>query len=115
MNIVDKTKGDALNFDIKLNTDLTNWKIRAEVYDGCSGSIKVASANAGGSSADIERLDDEVGQFIVHIARDLTTCFDSIGHLEVEVEDPDGKVYTAINGEKTTFKLLDQKITWTTP
>lgn len=110
MIIENIVKGDSINFDIKLNTDLTDWKIRACLSDDCGATIEVSSANDGGSNDDIERIDDNVGRFIVHIAKNLTNNFDSEGYLEVEIEDPDGKVYTPVIGAKTKVLFVPQRI-----
>lgn len=111
MVIENIVKGDSINLDIKLNTNLSDWKIRAELTDGCCEGIEVSSSNDGGSEEEIERIDDSIGHFIVHIAKDLTTNFDDEGFFEVEIEDINGKVYTPIIGKKTRVLFVPQIIT----
>lgn len=116
MIIEDKAKGDALNFDITINYDTADWKIRAEIFDGCGNSSKIASSNnAGGSAASVERIDEPTGRFILHFEAGETTCFDDIGYLEVEIEDTNGKIYTPIIGSETIIYFKPQKIKWTNP
>lgn len=110
MNLPEYVKGDSININIKFNTDLTTWKIRAKLYDHCNNSIDLHSSNDGGSATDIERIDDTIGNFILHIAKNLTTNFDDEGSLEVEIEDPNGKIYTPIPGKKTRIVFICEKI-----
>lgn len=110
-------KGDTINLRCKLNEDITDWKIRSEVYDSCSNCIKLASVNAGGSVDQIERTDDINGEFIVHVAKDLTTCFADKGYIEIEVETNDtvSEKFTVLPGSNSEINFLKEEITWDTP
>jgi len=105
-------KGDSMCIPCDVNIDLTDWKIRCEVYDDDTGSIKLATVNSGGTSGDID-IDSAVdGLFTINVAKDLTQAFNDDAYIEIEVENSDGKVYTIY---QATFNLSNEKITWTDP
>jgi len=108
-------KGDTINLELSIGQDITGWKIRAEIYDNEGHSIKLATANSGGSATQIEITDDTNGIFILHILKNTTTMFCDKASIEVEVELTTGEVFTPISGEENTIQFRNQKITWTTP
>jgi hypothetical protein len=83
-------RSNNLDINCHLNIDLTDYTIRAEIFDRFSSSIKLDSAN----DDEIEILDEEDGTFVLHIEKDLTTLFHLISYIEIEIEDGDGKVQT---------------------
>ena len=108
-------KGDYIELEITIpDIDITDWKIRCEIYDDSGNSIKLATANSGGSDDEIEvTLAAASGsRFLIKVANALTTNFDDESKIEIEREDADGKILTIyqdlINFEK-------EKITWTSP
>lgn len=105
-------KGDTINLRCKLNTDITDWMIRAEVFDNCGGEIALSSVNAGGAVGEITRSDDVNGIFIIHVAKDLTTCFADKGFIEIEVETNDSPTekHTVLPGANSEINFLKQKI-----
>ena len=46
-------KGDALDFEVDIDLDLTDYKIRASVFDNKDVEIKKATANSGGADSQI--------------------------------------------------------------
>jgi len=113
------TKGDSILFTCTINgiENLDNWKIRCEIYDDYQHSIKLATANSGGSDEQIKITDSENCKFEIYVPKDATADFDDIAYIEIEVESPDGQVQTLNIRELPDgrFELKDQKITWTTP
>ncbi len=88
-------RANSIDIECHLNLDLSDYKIRAELFDRFYSSIQFANEAAGGSDDEIEFTDDgEDGCFIIHIAKNLTNRFHLISYLEVEIEDEDGKVQT---------------------
>lgn len=107
-----KVKGDTIKIRFTVNTDITDWKIRCSIYDSCSHSIKLASANSGGSTSEISIENASAGIFLVVVAKDLTNCYDEKSFIEVELENTDGEVFTVYQSNLT---LKEQHLTWTTP
>ncbi len=105
-------KGDTIELEITANTNITGWKIRAEIYDVSGNSIKLATANSGGSDSQIEITNITNGVFIIQVGKNLTTNFDTNSKIEIERENADGKILTIYQDD---FKFKDEQITWTTP
>ena len=105
-------KGDSITLACLVNTDLTDWKIRCEFYDDSRGSIKLATVNSGGSIGDIEINSYVDGDFTINVEKGLTTDFNDTGYIEIEVENPAGKVYTIY---QATINFSIEQITWTDP
>lgn len=87
-------RGNSITFECHVNIDLSNYKIRAELFDQYYRSIKLATSNDGGSDDEIEVIDEEDGTFKIYIAKDTTECFHLLSFLEIDLEDEDGKVQT---------------------
>jgi len=110
-------KGNSFTLEGDLNQDITNWKIRTEIYDKCGNSIKLATANAGGSDNQIEITNTTEGKFLIKVESDKTTNFEDNGFIEIEVET------TTIIGsknEKTTvlqakLNFVTKQINWESP
>jgi len=105
-------KGDTIELEITANTDITDWKIRYEIYDNSGNAIKGATSNSGGSDAQIEVTDATNGIFLLKVAKNETTNFDKASFIEIEREDVSGKILTIYQDE---FKFENEQITWTTP
>lgn len=108
-------KGDSEIFDCDLDSDITGWKIRCEVSDDLKNTIKLATANSGGSNDEIEITNALKGKFQIKIKAGATTIFSDKAKLEIEVETTTligglPEVKTIFQGD-ITFK--HQKITWT--
>lgn len=104
-------KGSSIDLEVHANFDLTNYKIRADLFDGCN-SIQIATSNSGGLDSEILITSASQGIFTIHIGKDLTTCFKTDSMIELELEDPDG---TPLETRRIPIKLSNQKITWVTP
>lgn len=109
-------KGDSIDFQITLDVNLTNYKIRAELFDNESHCIRLATSNiTGGADTQILVTEAVNGQFTIFVLKTLTACFDDDSFLEVEIESSTGKVTTVMSGECTQVKFKRQKIDWETP
>ena len=106
-------KGDTIELEITANTDITGWKIRAEFYDVNGSSVKLASANSGGSDDEISIDNVSEGVFTIMCPAGATTGFDNQSFLEIEREDANGKILTILS--KSSINMLDEQITWTDP
>ena len=107
-----EVKGDTILFNIYVDVlDLSDYKIRAEVY-GAGSSIKLANLAAGGSDDEIVDIEAESGMsgFQVIVAAGLTDEFPHYGKIEVEIED-DGNIFTILK-QQITFR--HEKIDWDT-
>jgi len=105
-------KGDSIIFECKLGENMTDWKVRAELWDSGSVDIKKATANSGGNDNQIEITDATGGVFLIKIDAGETTDIADQANLEIEVETNEGKIYTVY---KSIVKFNDEKIKWTTP
>lgn len=105
-------KGDTIELEVTANTDITNWKIRCEIYDNEENAIKLATTNSGGSDSQIEVTDASNGVFMIKVTKNLTTNFNTQSFIEIEREDVDGKLLTVYQDE---IQFNDERITWTTP
>jgi len=110
-------KGDTFQLNVTLllesGQDITNWKIRAAIYDFIN-SLRLASANTGGSDEQILVTNGSQGQFTVTVAENLTTYFRDRGNIEVSVET-DELVPRKFTILKQRLRFLEEKITWDTP
>lgn len=105
-------KGDNIELEVTVNDDITNWKIRCEIYDEFSCSIQLATTNSGGDNNQIEITDAVNGIFIIKVGKNITTDFNTKSFIEIEREDDDAKVLTIY---QDTIKFKEEKITWTIP
>lgn len=110
--ITDIVKGDTFSLEGDLDTDMTDWKVRCEIYDECGQCIKLATVNSGGSDEQINITNASEGLFIINVAKDLTTCFADRSFIEIEGETSDSKIFTIHQGE---INFLPERITWDTP
>ena len=84
-------RGNNINIGCHLDIDLTDYIIRAELFDRFGKSILLSSED----DEQIEIIDDgEDGNFVIYVAKDSTNLFHLISYIEIEVEDGDGKVQT---------------------
>lgn len=104
-------KGDTIELEITANTDITDWKIRCEIYDNNGHSIKLATENSGGSDDEINITDASNGIFLITVPKNETTDFDDNSFIEIEREI-DNKILTIY---QDNIKFSPEKITWTEP
>lgn len=110
---IEAFKGDALDQTINLNTNINNYQILAEMWDNRNNFVTKASANAGGSSSQVEITDIINGIFIVHFSTGDTSIF-PIGtnvNLEIKIIDNIGKATVVYH---RSIVLLDPRIVGTT-
>lgn len=105
-------KGDTFTLDCIIDTDLTTYSIRCSIYDKDGNEVKLANANSGGSSSQIQMTDAENGQFLIICPKDNTDSFNFNAYIEIEIENSSGQVRTIY---KEQIKLEDENLTWTTP
>jgi hypothetical protein len=83
-------RGNNIDIGCHLDIDLTDYIIRAELFDRFGSSILLSSED----DEQIEIIDEEDGTFVIYVAKDSTNLFHLISYLEIDVEDEDGKVQT---------------------
>lgn len=106
------SKGDTIIIPCTVDKDLTDWKIRCEIFDTCINRIKLATTNSGGSTDEIEVISEEDGTFQIKVTKDLTDNFKKKSFIEIEMENLSGQVFTVYNA---SFELNNEQITWTDP
>jgi hypothetical protein len=87
-------RGNNIDIGCHLNVDLSDYIIRAEIFDRFYSSLNLSSEN----DEQIEIIDEEDGTFVIYIEKGTTDLFHLISYLEIEVEDGDGKVQTVYFG-----------------
>ncbi len=110
-------KGDSISLESDIDTDITGWKLRAEIFDDQSHCIKLATSNVtGGSDDQIEILNATTSKsnFIISVPEGATECFEKESQIEIEAETVQtvgGKVekITIFKG-KIIFE--SEEITW---
>jgi len=109
--ITNVVRGDSITFECNIGENITDWKIRCEIYNGTQ-SIKKATANSGGSDNQIKITNPITGEFIINIDKGETKdmCIDT--DIEIEVETADNKLYTVY---KNKISFNSQRIDWATP
>lgn len=113
-------KGDTIQLSITVDDDITNWKIRAELYDDNGTSIQKATSNSGGSDNQIEKTDIGASEstFVIKIAQGETANIEDVAYLEIEIDTGDDvggddEILTIV--PKMKLEFTDEKITWTSP
>ena len=120
------TKDDTLVLECSLDYDVTDWKIRCEIYDDNTNSIKLATANSGGSDDQIEVTQEQptASIFLIKIPSGETSifacgCSDEQTKVMMEIEVDTGQTVAGKPQILTVFdgfiNLKAQKITWETP
>lgn len=106
-------KGDSIDFPTTiLSNDISNWKIRAELFDEVGNCIQLATSNVtGGSVNQIEITDGANGKFTVKVLKASTECFEDRVFIEIETEDDDSKIRTLLRKE---LEFDKQEIDWDT-
>ncbi len=105
-------KSDTINLEADLNTNMTDWKVRCEIYDDSGNCIRLATANTGGADAQIEITDATNGIFLIKVLKTLTKCFNNKSFIEIEVETDIDEVHTVHQGE---IQFKKERIDWVTP
>jgi len=110
-------KGDTIYLECNFCENITGWKIRCEIYDESSGSIKLATSNSGGSDNEIEITNAIIGEFAIKVAKNLTTNFDDEAKIEIEVDT--GNLVAGSSEVLTVYQdtitFSNEQITWTDP
>lgn len=109
-------KGKSLTWEVEIDADITGWKIRAEICDGCH-RVKLATQNSGGSDEQILITDPTNGIFEIYIPEGATDCFEDQGKLEIEAETDQ-----TVGGKPEVIPIFEAKlilratkIDWDTP
>lgn len=107
--ITNLIRGDSVTFECNIGENISNWKIKCQIFNS-THSIKKATANvSGGSDSQIEIIDAVNGKFVINIDKGETKEFDINSNIEIEVETQDEKVYTVYQNK---IIFLPQTIDW---
>ena len=111
-------KGDTLQYEFTVDTDITDWEIRAELVDRSGASVKIATTNSGGGDDQIEKtLIGAESTFLLKFPSGQTNSFGDKVTLEVEIDTGQtiggvAEIYTIFQDQ---ISLKDENIDWTTP
>lgn len=92
---------DDIDINVFVNTDLTNYKVRAEIINQLSSSVTLATANVpDGSDDQIDILTAATGAstFVIHVAQNTINSPVYLSYLDIEIEDALGHVQTIYYG-----------------
>jgi len=109
MAIIDIFKGDDVQFVCKVNTDLTDCELRAELWDDFSNYVRKATGNVPGGSQ-IVITNAVEGRFTIYIERGDTTDFNRETKMQIKLTTSDYKEHTI---SEHALTLQDKKIDWT--
>jgi len=104
--------GDAMDIPCDVSGDLIGYKIRCEIFDNDGEEIKLGNTAAGGSETQIANTVLSQGKFLIQVASDLTTDFNPLSFIEIEIENVDGEKYTIY---KSQIEIKQQELNWETP
>lgn len=108
--------GKTIIFQVTYNQDLTGYKVRAELYDDFGASVQLATANSGGSNSQISfTVSSGITTITITVANDETDSFEGTAHLEIEIENVSGQIFSLLSGKTNQINMLEQKINWSTP
>jgi len=110
-------KGDTLIFECTIDSDITDWKIRAELSDSCRNEIKLATSNVtGGSTEQINVIEVTANssKFLVKVPSGATECFEDKSRFEIEIETPNdvGGEPEKVTVFQAGINFKEQEITW---
>ena len=95
-----------------MSLNLTNYQIRAEVFDISGRSLKLATANSGGADSQIKITDAAHGKFTVALPADTMYYWNDQAWIEIQMQDPTGHKFTL---DKEYLHWAYRKINWNTP
>jgi len=105
-------QGDYAEIEGTINTDLTGYKVRCEIYDKYNNSVELGNTASGGGDSQISVIEGTTSTFLIKIPKDNTDSFREDSFLEIEIENAAGNVFTIYKG---TLKIIEEKIEWTSP
>lgn len=116
--IKDLVNGDSILLEFDIDDDITNWKIRAEIFDNSSRCIKLATSNVtGGSTNQIEVTSTSATKstFLLKVEAGATTnlCDKSALEIEVETTTMIGTKLEKETNYKATILFDPKEIDWT--
>ena len=84
-------RGNNIEIGCHLDIDLSDYIIKAEIFDRFYSSLHLSSEN----DEEIEFTDDgEDGNFVIHVSKGTTDLFHLISYIEIEIENEDGVLQT---------------------
>lgn len=103
------SRGKSEEFEIATDVDLTNYKIRVEIYD-TDTKIRKATSNISGGGIDqiiVDPADNK--KFNVFIQNGDTSAMNENAKLEIELESSDGKKLTSYEDD---IRIKKTSINW---
>ena len=109
-------KGCTIQIQITVNEDITDWEIKAKLYDNSGNSIVVATTGAGGSDDEIEKTLEGTSEstFVIKIPQSTTFAWENNGYLEIKVDT--GETIAGedeiLQGYKSAVQFIDSDLNW---
>lgn len=111
-------KGKTIQIQSTIDENTSAWKIRAVLHDVSGHSIKLATANSGGSNNEIEKtVEGAKSIFIIKVPSGVTTDWDDKVTLEIEADTGEmvGGKPEIVPLYNDDFELEPTEINWTDP
>jgi hypothetical protein len=112
MIVTDTYRGDDITINGRINQNITGWKIKCEIWDRESNSIKKATSNVtGGGDEQVLITNADEGRFNVYVVAGETSNFIGDAQVEIVAIDTNDSETTVFN---EYFSLKDRQIDWDT-
>jgi len=105
-------QGDNLEATLTVDANLTDYKCRVQITDDENSNVQLATTNSGGNSGEVTISSGTSSTITIVVPKDNTDSLTKECHIEVELEDANGKVFTIW---QKYFTLYEENITWTSP
>lgn len=108
-------KGCTIQLEIVVDEDITNWEIKARIYDVASNFISLATSNAGGSDDQIEKtVVGAESKFVIKVPYGTTFNWEEDGWIEIKVNTnlDVGGADEILQGYKGKVKFIKSELDW---
>jgi hypothetical protein len=105
-------KGCTIQIEFTVDEDITNWEIKAKLYDSSNNSLVLKTTGAGGSDDEIEKTTNH--KFLLKVPYGTTQKWEDKATLEIKIDtgiDVGGKA-EVLPGYKGTIQLEDSDLDW---
>lgn len=105
-------QGDSFTITLTIDSNLTNYKARCELFDDDDNTVRLATANSGGADTQIKITASTTSTIEIYVPKDETINFTENSYFEIEIEDTNGKITTLC---AVAFPMSTRQINWLLP
>lgn len=105
-------KGCTIQIEFIVDEDITNWEIKAKLYDSSNNSLVLATTGAGGSNDEIEKT--SASNFVLKVPYGTTQKWEDKATLEIKIDTGSyiGGKAEVLPGYKGTIQLQHSELDW---